>query len=75
MSKPLTLVNREYKGDVDPGSRGFFAQKLSTRSPSYFGPFWLFSPFLVVQMSAALVKRRLRQKHGIPHAAAFMAIV
>jgi hypothetical protein len=75
MSKPLTLLNREHKGDVDAASQSFFAQKLSARFPSYFCDFCAFTRFLVLQMSAALVKRCLRQKHEIPDPAAIMAIV
>ena len=75
MSKPLTLLNREYKGDVDPDSRSVSAPKLSARSPSYFGSFYIFARFLVLLMCAALMKRRLGQTHGIPDAAAIMAIV
>ena len=75
MSKPLTLLNREYKGDVDPDSRSVSAPKLSARSPSYFRSFYIFARFLALQMGAALMKRRRRQKHGIPYAAAIMAIV
>jgi hypothetical protein len=75
MSKPLTLLNREHKGDVDPASQSLFAQKLSARFPSYFCDFCAFTRFLVLQMSAALVKRCLRQKHEIPDPAAIMAIV
>jgi len=75
MSKPLTLLNREYKGDVDPASRRFLSQKPNARSPSYFRSFCIFARFLALQMGAALMKRRRRQEHGIPHAAAIMAIV
>ena len=75
MSKPLTLLNREYKGDVDPGSRRFLSQKLNARSSSYFRSFYIFTRFLVLLMCAALMKRRLRQNYGIPYAAAIMAIV
>jgi hypothetical protein len=75
MSKPLTLLNREHKGDVDAASQSFFAQKLSARFPSYFCDFCAFTRFLVLQMSAALVKRCRRQKHEISHPAAIMAIV
>jgi len=75
MSKPLTLLNREYKGDVDPASRRFLSQKPNARSPSYFRSFCIFARFLALQMGAALVRRRLRQNFGIPYAAAIMAIV
>jgi len=75
MSKPLTLVNREDKGDVDPGSRGFFAQKLNPRFPSYFNDFYFFTRFLRLQMNAALRKRLVCSKPKFPLAAAFMAIV
>jgi hypothetical protein len=75
MSKPLTLLNREDKGDVDPDSRDYFAPKLSARFPSYFLDFYTFARFLVIQPDAVLLKRRLGEKHEIPAAAAIMAIV
>jgi hypothetical protein len=75
MTKPLTLLNREDKGDVDPGSPGFFAGKLNASFPSYFTSFSNFSAFLPVRANAALKKLRIGSKHKIPLAAAFMAIV
>jgi hypothetical protein len=75
MSKPLTLLNREDKGDVDPGSQSFIARKLSARSPSYFTDFCVFSRFLMLRMNTAFRKRLVRSKLKIPLAAAFMAIV
>ena len=75
MSKPLALLNREDKGDVDPGSRGFFSQKVSARFRSYFDDFGAFARFLMLQMGAVLRKRRVRPKHEISPTAAFMAIV
>jgi len=75
MSNALTLPNREHKGDVDPRSLWRFARKVSGHLPSYFRRFCVFARFLPLQMSAALVKRRLPQKHRIPPAAAIMAIV
>ena len=75
MSKPLTLLNREDKGDVDPGSPDGFAQKLSAHFPSYFGDFCAFAQFLMLSMNAACKKRILLWKKKFPLAAAFMAIV
>jgi len=75
MSKPLTLLNREDKGDVDPGSQRFIARKLSASFPSYFTNFYAFSRFLMLRMIAAPRKRLLRSKPEIPLAAACMAIV
>jgi hypothetical protein len=75
MSKPLTLLNREDKGDVDPGSHRFIARKLSARFPSYFTDLCVFSHFLMLRMNAAFRKRLVRSKPKIPLAAAFMAIV
>ena len=75
MSKPLTLLNREDKGAVDPGSRVFLAQKLSARFPSYFDDFCVFARFFMLRMNAAFRKRLVRSKAKIPLAAAFMAIV
>jgi hypothetical protein len=75
MSKPLTPLNREFKADANPRLRWRFVRKPSALFPSYFGPFCIFARFLMLQMSAALVERRLRQKHEIPPAAAIMAIV
>jgi len=75
MSKPLTLLNREHKGDVDPSSQRFIAWKLSAPFPSYFSDFSPFLQFLMLQMPAAFWKLRLHLKHEVPLAAAFMAIV
>ena len=75
MSKPLTLLNREDKGDVDPGSQRFIARKLSASFPSYFNDFYAFSRFLMLRLNAAPRKRLLRSKRKVPLAAASMAIV
>jgi hypothetical protein len=75
MSKPLTLLNREDKGDVDPGAQRFIAHKLSANFPSYFTDFYTLSRFLMLRRNAAFKKRLLRSKRKIPLAAAFMAIV
>jgi len=78
MSKPLTLRNREDKGDVDPALRERFARELrelNTVFPSYFDVFCIFLRFLMIQTWAAFTKRRNRRKHEIPSAAAIMAIV
>jgi hypothetical protein len=75
MSKPLTLLNREDKGDVDPGSQRFIARKRSARFPSYFTDFCVFLRFLMLRLKAAFRKRLLHSESKIPLAAAFMAIV
>jgi hypothetical protein len=75
MSNPLTLLNREDKGDVDPGWQGFLGRNLSARFPSYFTDFCVFSCFLRLRMNAAFRKRLVPSKLKIPLAAAFMAIV
>jgi len=75
MSKPLTLLNREDKGDVDPGSRDFFAETPSARFPSYFDDFCAFARFLMLQLNAACNKRVVPCKRKFPLAAAIMAIV
>lgn len=75
MSKPLTLLNREDKGDVDPGSHRFIARNLSARFPSCFTDFCVFLRFLMLRMNAVFKKRLLHSKSKIPLAAAFMAIV
>jgi len=75
MTKPLTLLNREDKGDVDPGSHRFIARKLSPTFPSYFTSFYTFLRFLMLRMNATFKKRLVRSKPKIPLAAAFMAIV
>ena len=75
MSKPLTLLNREDKGDVDPGSHRFIARNPSARSPSCFTDFCVFSCFLMLQMNAAGNKRVLPWKTKFPLATAIMAIV
>src|SRR5229473_4193635 len=59
MSEALTLVNREFKGDVDSSSRRSFTLKLNAHFPSYFGDFCSFKRFLVLEMPAAFAKRRL----------------
>jgi hypothetical protein len=75
MSKPLTLLNREDKGDVDPGSQRFIARKPSASFPSYFNDFYAFSRFLMLRRNAAFRKRLFHSKSKIPLAAACMAIV
>ena len=75
MSKPLTLLNREDKGDVDPVPRDVFAKTLSACFPSYFGDFCAYARFLMLQTHTAVRKRLVRPKHEIPPAAAIMAIV
>jgi len=75
MSKPLTLLNREDKGDVDPGSQRFNAHKLNASFLSYFNDFYAFSRFLMLRMNAASRKRLLRSKLKLSLAAASMAIV
>ena len=75
MSKPLTLLNREDKGDVDPSAQRFIVHKLSANFPSYFTAFYTFSRFLMLRRNAAFRKRLLHSKSKIPVAAAYMAIV
>jgi hypothetical protein len=75
MSKPLTLLNREDKGDVAAGSQRFIARKLSAWFPSYFTDFCIFLRFLTLRRNATFRKRLVRSKPKIPLAAAFMAIV
>jgi hypothetical protein len=75
MSKPLTLLNREDKGDVALSSQRFIARKLSANFPSYFTEFCVFLRFLMLRRNAAFTKRLVRSELKIPLAAAFMAIV
>ena len=75
MSKPLTLRNREDKGDVDPGSREKSRDARNTVFPSYFGNFNNFSQFLALSLHEPFRKRRLGREHEITPAAAIMAIV
>ena len=75
MSKPLTLLNREDKGDVDPGSDRFIARKLIVSFPSYFTNFYALSRFLILRRNAAFRKRHVHSQPEIPLTAAFMAIV
>ena len=78
MSKPLTLQDREDKGDVDPRSLdrfNNFPSKRNVRFPSYFDSFCNFSRFLTLSIRAALPKCRRYWEHQIPPAAANMAIV
>jgi len=75
MSKPLTLLNREDKGDVDPGSQSFIARKVSASFPSYFTDFYVFSRFLMTRMNVAFRKRFVCSKLNFLLATAIMAIV
>jgi hypothetical protein len=75
MSDALTLLNQEFKGDVDLGSEPVFTCKQTVNSPSYFANFFVFSPFLPLRMSPALRKRRVLSRGNILRIAAFMAIV
>jgi hypothetical protein len=75
MSKPLTLLNREDKGDVDLGAQRFITRNASANLPSYCTEFCVFSRFLMLRRNAAFTKRLVRSKPKIPLAAAFMAIV
>ena len=75
MTKPLTLLNREDKGDVDPGSQRFVARKLSANFPSYFNDFYVVLRFLILRLNVARRKRVVYSELGIPLTAACMAIV
>jgi len=75
MTKPLTDLNREDKGDVDLSLRSCDQGLLPPRFASYFAPFCFFQRFLVLLSDPALTRRRLRRKHEIPPATAIMAIV
>jgi len=75
MTKPLTDLNREDKGDADLSLRSCAKGLLPPRFPSYFVRFWLFQRFLVLRSNPVLTTRRLRRKHDIPPATAIMAIV
>jgi hypothetical protein len=75
MTKPLTLLNREDKGDVDPELRDVFAPTPSVCFPSYFDDFCALARFLTLQMNAACNKRVVPWKRKFPLAAAIMAIV
>ncbi|HVI83589.1 MAG TPA: hypothetical protein VM717_12725 [Chthoniobacterales bacterium] len=74
MSKPLTLRDREDKGDVDAGSRDSFSHERNSRFPSYFDDFCIFSRSLGLQMAAAFTRRRRHLKSNIDPATATMAI-
>ncbi len=75
MSKPLTPLNREDKGETDGELRDCCQQKLNPLFPSYFTSFLDFSPFLFNHASARLRTPSSRAKRKIPLAAANMAIV
>jgi hypothetical protein len=75
MSKPLTLGNREDKGDIDGGFGAGVVYTLKARFPSYFDDFCLFSQFLASQTLALSKELRFAREHEIPSAAAIMAIV
>jgi len=75
MTKPLTLLNREDKGVVEPGSDRFVARKLSVSFPSYLTNFYAFSRLFILRRNAAFRKRLVHSQPEIPLTAAFMAIV
>jgi hypothetical protein len=75
MSDALTLLNREDKGDVDPGLQRVFTRKQAVGSPSYFAIFFTFLTFLPLRKSPASRNRQVLSKDKILRAAAFMAIV
>jgi hypothetical protein len=75
MTKPLTVPNREDKGDIDPRTPSFFAGDPNTSFPSYFTDFPNFSVFFPLRANAPLRKRSFSSRREIPLAAAFMAIV
>ena len=75
MTKPLTLLNREDKGDVDLKPRDYLARKLNAGFPSYFSDFYFFTRFITLRIKAALKKCRVCSGPNFPLAAAFMAIV
>ena len=75
MSKPLTLRNREDKGEVDRGLEAHVAVCLKAGFPSYFDSFSQFFPFLALRTREWSRKLRFRQEHEITSTAAIMAIV
>ena len=75
MSKPLTPLDREDKGEVDGALRDRCQQKPNTFFPSYFTFFSKFSPFLFNRARARLKTLSAHAKRKIPLAAANMAIV
>jgi hypothetical protein len=75
MSKALTVRDRKFKGDIDPGAPGSRTEKREAYFPSYFCNFGIFNRFLMFPMGAAFTKRRLPKKDGFPLITAIMAIV
>jgi len=75
MSKALTRLYRESKGDVDQRPRGFLAWKVNAAFPSYFEDFCAFAQVLALQIGAMFAERRSDRKREIPSIAAIMAIV
>jgi hypothetical protein len=75
MSKPLTLRNREDKGDIDRAFEAAFLRRLNSLFPSYFDDFRLFSRFSAIRIEAWSRRLRFNRKHEIAPAAAIMAIV
>ncbi|HZR78431.1 MAG TPA: hypothetical protein VFA58_04440 [Chthoniobacterales bacterium] len=75
MSKPLTLRNREDKGEIDRAFEAFLPRKCSGVFPSYFDNFPHFSWFSALLRRASLQKIRSAQRPEIAPAAAIMAIV
>ena len=75
MSKPLTLRNREDKGEVDRGLEARVTVCLKAGFPSYFDRFSQFFPFLAPWTKVWSRRLRFRQEHEITSTAAIMAIV
>ena len=75
MSKPLTLRNREDKGEVNLGLEARVTVCLKARFPSYFDSFSQFFPLLALRRQMWSRRLRFRQEHEITSTAAIMAIV
>ena len=75
MSKALTPLNQNDKGEIGCIAERFSARAQCADSPSYFGNFGIFNPFLMVCAEARHSKAHLGQKREFPVLTAFMAIV
>jgi hypothetical protein len=75
MSKPLTVRNREDKGEIDRAFEAFLPLRCGGVFPSYFDNFPHFSWFSALLTPAPLQKICPGQKPEIAPAAAIMAIV
>jgi len=75
MSKALTPVNQNDKGEIDSIAERLIEHASHPHFPSYFGNFGIFNPFLVLHGETPLAKRRLSKEQEFTLITAIMAIV